>query len=484
MKKAELFVGRDEELRAFEELKDAPGPKIMVVYGRRRIGKTTLIHRSFQNRGLLKFEGLEGKSPSVQRAHFLEQMARYFSEPNLAKLRLSSWREVLIELARCISGGGLSAGHIPRNRAITLYFEEIQWMASYKEDLIVDLKYVWDNYLQKQRGLILILCGSAPSFLVEKVLMSKALYNRSQYTFPLGELSLSEVKQLMGPKVSKEGALDAYLTVGGVPEYIKYLTSDSSTYLSICRHSFINGGFFVDEADRIFVSSLSKNSYYRSIVRHLAKDGPKTKSQILDQLKIPSGGASSRLFLDLKQCGFIGSYSSLDFGDDGKDSRMFLSDPYLQFYYTFIYPKIKDINAKRFDKESSQALPIHRYRQWLGYSFERFCLNHANHLAGILGFSAVQYSYGPFYSKKEGEGLQIDLAFKRADQVLTICECKYGREPIGKEVVRDFERKVGLISKAYKRFSIHRVLISPHGTTAALRGDGYFDRIIEMDHLI
>lgn len=440
------------------------------MYGRRRVGKTTLIHKAFGDRRLLKFEGLEGQPPRVQRANFLQEMSRHFNEPTLARLRVESWREIFIELARRVADG-----------EVTLYFEEIQWLSSYKDDLIVDIKYVWDNFLRDNQRLILILCGSAPSFLIEKVVMSKALYNRSNYTLPIAELGISDVRELLGSSISKESALDAYLTVGGIPEYIKYVASDSSVYLSLCRHSFMPGGFFVDEADRIFVSSLAKNPHYRAIIRYLAKHGACSRSEIIKGLKISGGGAASRVFTDLSQSGFIDSCGNLKHPHATRNSRFFLRDNYLNFYYSFINPQIRAIISRRFARNTSAAMPIQAYRQWLGYAFERYCLTHAHQIARALGFSAVRYDYGPIF-KPDGARSQVALAFLRADRVLTVCEVKYQAEPVSADIVRDFERKVSLVA-AGRRESVHRVLIAPGGATPALRAAGCFDVILELDDI-
>ena len=465
-----VFVGRRDELLQFEQLKEDAGAKILVVYGRRRVGKTTLIHKAFSDRRLLKFEGIEGRPPRIQRENFLQEMSRHFNDPSLAKLRVDSWRDVFIELAKRVSRGN-----------VTLYFEEVQWLSSYKDDLIVDLKYAWDNYLKQNDRLILILCGSAPSFLIDKVVMSKALYNRSNYTFPIGELTIKDVRDLMGPSISKENALDAYLSVGGIPEYVKYLTSESSVYLSLCRHAFLPGGFFVDEADRVFVSSLANNPHYKAIVGYLARHGARSKSEVIKDLRIPLGGAATRVFGDLKQSGFIDSFASLKHGHPGRNARYFLADNYLNFYYSFIHSQVRDISSRRFARNPNAAMPIQSYRQWLGYSFERYCLTRAHQLAATMGFAAVRYDYGPMY-KPDGAKAQIDLAFRRADKVLTICEIKYQADPVGMDIAHEFERKVGLIA-SNRRESIQRVLIAPGGVTPNVRSGGYFDVILGLDDI-
>lgn len=465
------FIGRARELSQFSEVSETPGAKILVIYGRRRVGKTTLIHKAFAARNILKLEGLENKGSPKQRENILIQLSIAANNPSIAKLKLNTWTEVLLEVAKITEKGEW-----------TLYFEEVQWIAAYKEDFVVHLKYVWDNYFSKNPKLILILCGSSPSFLINKVMHSKALHNRAQYEFPISELSLIEAEKLLGKDKSREEVLDAYLAVGGIPEYLKRLILKSSVYLSLCDQSFRPGGFFVDEAERIFVSSLAKNQNYLSIVEYIAKVRAATKKDILAALKLSSGGVTSNMFEDLLQCGFIGAYDSLQLGDSGRGSKYFIKDNYLQLYYRFIRPRLRAINNNDFKRNPTQALDQARYRQWLAYSFERLCLTLAVPLARLLGFESVQFSYGPYYLKKTAEqGAQIDLIYKRADRVYTVCEVKYASLPPGMNVIRACEQKIAALLP--ENASVQRVLISPNGAEASVVNSGYFHKIIKLNDI-
>jgi AAA+ ATPase superfamily predicted ATPase len=466
------FIGREAEIDSFHELAKSRGAKILVVYGRRRVGKTTLIHRAFAERNILKLEGLEKKGSAVQRDNILTQLSIAVNNPSIAKLKLRTWSEVLIEIAKITEKG-----------IWTVYFEEVQWIAAYKEDLIIHLKYVWDNYFSKNPNLILILCGSSPSFLINKVMHSKALYNRSQYEFPISELSLAEAEKLIGKNRSREEVLDAYLAVGGIPDYLKRLTLKSSVYLSLCDQAFKPGGFFVDESERIFISSLAKNQHYLAIVEYLAKTKAATKGEILDALKLKSGGVTSSMFKDLIQCGFLGAYDNLSIGDTGRNSRYYLKDSYLQFYYRFIKPKLSGIRNGDFSHNAAKALDYNSYRQWLGYGFERLCLKLAFPLAQVLGFESVHFSCGPYYVKKtaSGTGAQIDLLYKRADRVFTVCEIKYQGEPVGKNVINECEQKI--VALLPKNATVQRVLISARGADASVVNSGYFNKIVTIDEI-
>src|SRR5688572_4455544 len=159
------FHGRKEERRALLEVDARPDASMVVVYGRRRVGKTELLEQSYRERNILKFEGLEDGSRARQIKHVLYQLARYANDSSIEKLRFTRWLEFFDYLGRFLEQG-----------VWTLYFEELQWLASYREDFISELKHAWDNSLRRNPKLVVILCGSASSFMVGKVLHSQSLY--------------------------------------------------------------------------------------------------------------------------------------------------------------------------------------------------------------------------------------------------------------------------------------------------------------------
>ena len=161
------FIGREDERAALLEVNSRPDPSIVVVYGRRRVGKTELLEQVYRDRKLLKFEGLEGGNPARQMEHALYQLARYAADSAIERLRFTRWLEFFDYLARFVGQG-----------VWTLYLEELQWLASYQGDFVSELKHAWDNTLRRNPKLVLVLCGSAPSFVVGTVLRSQALYGR------------------------------------------------------------------------------------------------------------------------------------------------------------------------------------------------------------------------------------------------------------------------------------------------------------------
>ncbi len=473
IKEKSNFVGRKRELERLTVISKTNAASIIIMYGRRRVGKTELLEQAFRNRNILKFEGIEGLDQKAQLTQVIGQLAAYVQDLMIAKLVIDTWQEFFMIVAKYTAEG-----------TWTIYLEELQWLADYKSTLVAELKYVWDNYFRQNNHIIVVLCGSAPSFMLEHVVHSKALYNRSQYEFHLKEFTLIEAKEFLGKRSNRE-VVDAYLAVGGLPEYLKKVGQESSVFLGLCNNAFASGGFFVHEYERIFTSNMSENKHYKEIIQILSTKKFATRKELALQLNVTAGGSLTDVLIDLEKVGFITSYHPFNLGDASLLVRYAISDNYLQFYFKFIKPIQKNIEDGAYDKNPVAALSMDSYVTWLGFAFERFCRKYHYVIAGILGFSAVRYSSGAFFSRatdSEDRGYQIDLIFDRADNVYTICEIKYLHGRVGTSVIDECEKKLSRFPRKSNK-TIHKVLICTEGADEALAGYPYFDAVITFDQL-
>jgi len=474
IKEKKNFIGRTLELERLHAIGTIGQASIIIMYGRRRIGKTELLEQAFRERKLLKFEGIEGLPQKAQFAHAMSQLATYAESRLLVKTVITSWKE-FFEIVWDYTKKG----------TWTIYLEELQWLANYESTLIAELKYVWDNYFRHNPKLIIILCGSAPSFMIDHVIHSKALYNRSQYEFHLREFTIVESREFLKKRSVRE-VFDAYLTIGGVPEYLKWISKESSVFVSLCKHSFTAGSFFSREYERIFTSSMSNNKYYRVIIDILSIRKFATRKELAEILEISSGGSLTNVLIDLEKSGFIAHYYPFNMEENTILTRYTIDDNYLQFYCKFIKPLQKNIASGTYDSSPRNALKVDSYIKWLGFAFERFCRKYHYVIAKILYFSGVHYTSGVYFSRatdKENPGYQIDLIFDRADNVYTICEIKYYQGKVGTSIIAEFEKKLSLFPNKGNK-TIHKVLICTEGAEEALIKRAYFDDIITCAQLL
>lgn len=472
--KKQVLIGRVVEQAELRRIGALGESAIMVVYGRRRVGKTELIESVYADRNLIKIEGAEGVQPESQLNLARLQLEEYIQENSFKHSNFSTWLELFKFLAP----------HLEKGKW-TLYFEELQWLAGDKSSFIAEFKIAWDNYLRHNPDLLVVLCGSSPSFMINNVLKSKALYNRSLHELHLKPFSLKETSEFIGEGFSLEQALDAHLFVGGIPEYLKYIKQDKSILISMCRNSFKENAFFLNEYEKVFTSSLSNNAHYREIIELLSLSNSLSRSDLLRKLNIKSGGGISKVLSDLLLCGFIDRFSPYQLKQDGKSSQLAIADNYMQFYFKFIKPRIVDIKRGTFNSDPTQAVDRSSIDQFLSYSFEKYCRSNSHLIAKILGFPSIKYLSGVYYKRgdvNKGTGYQWDLVFDRSDKVITLCEIKYSNVPVGMGVIREFEERLERTAIETRK-SIQRVLISVNGGTEQLVAKSYFDRIITLEDL-
>ncbi len=477
-----MFIGRENELAALKERFSAASSTIIVVYGRRRIGKSSLIEEAARGFRFFSFEGLENASSAEQQNVFIKQLADHG-----VKIP-SNYPRDWFSLLRLL--GKLSSRNISDNRATrgpettVILLDEFQWLANYRNELVSNLKLVWDQHLKKLGDLRLVLCGSVASFMVRKVLKSKALYGRVDLSIHLRSLSLSEAKEML-PNRSLDELILAYLFFGGVPKYLSLLGDRDSVLRSLEFHCMNYTAYFAAEYDRIFVSHFGKNKAYSRIIRYLAsKPNGASRAAILKDLALPNSGQTSELLENLEFSGFIRSAVPFDKKASSIHKLYYLADYYLRFYLTFIEPLIQHGELERVDF-INQVFNSPKMRSWLGFSFENLCLDHAEAFAKLMGFSGVRYRVGPYFKiEKDGDTNsknQLDLVFDRQDMVCTVCEVKYQSDIDLKQVSTNLDRVISKI-KYFKRKTVNKVLITAGGNHQ--NNPLYFSRIINIQELL
>jgi AAA+ ATPase superfamily predicted ATPase len=473
IQKNQHFIGRKSELSRLKKIGLSHEASVIIMYGRRRVGKTELLEQAFRNRNILKFEGIEGSSEDIQQSFVMRKLSQYANEPLLKKITIESWLDVFDQI-----------NHYTKEGTWTIYFEEAQWLAHYKNDFISQLKVAWDDYFRRNPNLLLVLCGSSPSFMINQVLHSKSFYNRSQYEFHLQAFSLEETNTFLKKQSNRE-VMNAYLTIGGVPEYLKKIKTASSVFTSLCELSFLPEGYFSQEYKRIFISSMAPGSGYQEIISFLSQRKFATRIEVAKHLKMNTGGTLTNKLDELSLCALITKYTPYNLAENSTLARYQINDNYLQFYFRFIHPELTNIREGQYKEHPTAAINLREYQQWLGYAFERYCRSQHYLLAKILGFSGVKYKAGVFYNRaaiNDNKGYQIDLLFDRNDHVITLCEIKYLQGKVGTRVIDEFERKLERFDNK-KNKTIHKVLITAEGADKALVNRHYFDVILTLDDL-
>ena len=249
------FVGRDQELRALREPNWRGRALLAVVYGRRRVGKTALVEEAFRDDTLWKFEGIEAGDTRTQLGLFMKQLSRYTGSEDAGTV--TGWEEAFRALERATSR------HTKRNSGrLVVFFDEFQWLCEMKPKLVALFKYHWDNAFAKHAQCVFVLCGSVSSFIVKKVVQSRALYGRVDLEINLPPLPFRESRVFFKDTPYAEQSLEAYMVFGCVPQYLTELNPRLSLQQNMNEYAFRPSAFFFREFDRLFFSHFARHPTY------------------------------------------------------------------------------------------------------------------------------------------------------------------------------------------------------------------------------
>lgn len=461
------FIGRTRQLQQLESLWSSPQSQLVVVYGRRRIGKSKMLEHFCEGKIHFQFEALERRQKKEQVEHFLDQLKKQYPHKILEHTQATNWKEALDLFTVVLEESS--------TRKVVV-FDEFQWMASQRTELVSLLKFYWDKFW-KNKNVMLILCGSIASFMVNKVLKSKALYGRFNYDLKLKGLEPREVLQMLKLKRSPEEALLYQLILGGVPKYLELIDVRRSFDQNINRLLFVANGVLLNELERIFYSQFKDHQIYTKIVKLLSQ-GPMSLDEISKKLKIPSGGGLKSYLDNLILADF--AQDQVPFGKkiNSKLKKYKLRDEYLSFYFKFVEPHLGLIQKNDGNKDLFSRLVKPTWKPWVGLAFENFCLKNALFLAEKMGFEDYVEDFGSY----SGLSTQIDLIFKRTDKVIVLCEVKFHEQALTTSLIPEMEKKIKNF-EVPKGYTLEKALISLHGADKSLLNSEYFHHVLSIEDI-
>jgi AAA+ ATPase superfamily predicted ATPase len=471
---ANRFIGREQELKELRQLFEKNSASLVVVTGRRRIGKSCLIQEFAKPYAFYAFTGTP-PMPSMT----IDEQLFFFSEQfrlqaGLLELKTSSWLELFHLLAQQVKDEG----------RVVILFDEISWMGSQDPYFLGQLKDAWDLYFSKNPNLILVLCGSVSSWIENNILSGSAFMGRVSHQLTLEELPLNKCNEFWSesPYTSAYDKLKVLSITGGVPRYLKELNLQLPAEENIQRMCFKKDGMLVKEFDHIFTDLFSRRKHsFKRIVEVLAS-GSKELHEICDELKIKQSGYISECLDILVKSGFVRrDYTwSIQTGKRSRLSLFRLSDNYLRFYLKYIDPVLSAIQ-----QNSYKDKPLTSLKNWstiMGLQFENLVLNNKTFIYESLEIKpATIVSSDPYFQRATNaqDGCQIDLLIQTELNALYVCEVKFSKYQLGKEVIEQVKRKIERL-KVPRGFSLIPVLIHVNGVQDEVEDAGYFKRIIDF----
>lgn len=472
------FVGREDELQSLRELLNKKSASLIVIKGRRRIGKTRLIEEFAKDKNFLRFIGLapvDGVTAQDQRNEF----SRLLSEQTgLPELNIDDWAKLF----------SLLADKIKKGRRIVL-FDEISWMAHDDSTFLSKLKNAWELAYQKNPQLILILCGSVSSWIEKNILSSTGYFGRISKKITLKELPINDCNKLLKMIGFNRSAYEKFQLLsltGGIPWYIELINPSYSAAQNIQALCFDANGALVDEHKYIFHELFGKRSkMYEKITSFLAK-GTTEYADISHGINYTSSGLLSEYLDDLIEACYITRSFAWDFKSrkEKKISLYRLSDNYLRFYYKYIGPKLNAIKRNQYDKINITSLP--GWNSIMGFQFESVVLNNRDLVQKKLRLSPEDIVADDMYYQRKTKNVascQIDYLIQTRVNTLFVCEIKFSQKLVTTAVIQEVKEKIKKLAIP-KNFVSLPVLIHANGITAELENAEYFFQIIDFSEFL
>lgn len=456
---------------------DENSAQLVVVYGRRRVGKTYLINNFFNNDFSFKLTGAYKQNKAVQLRNFKAEYERVTSSKiNCPK----DWIEAF-ELLRTY----LSSNQGTKKQVV--FFDEMPWLDTYRSGFLPAFEWFWNDFGCTQNNLVFIVCGSATSWMVDNIDKNKGgLFNRYTCKIYLEPFSLSETKQYLNSKGfmwSNYEIVECYMIMGGIPFYLSLLKKKLSLSLNIDCLFFEKKAPLADEFTNLYATLFSNSENYIKIVEAISKKkSGLTRTEICENTKLPANGSLSKTIDNLIDSGFI--RAQVFYGNKKKETKYQLSDYYTAFYIHFVK------NNYGLDESYwSHSVDNPSRRVWEDLTFEQVCKDHIKQIKQALGISGVLTKESTWSTLDDDEksitGAQIDLLIERRDHVINLCEIKFSNNEyiINKNYDLVLRNKVSSFVKATNtKSSIQLTLITTYGIKKNMYS-GFVTNEVTMDDL-
>ncbi len=476
------FIGRTYELESLKQLLNKKSASLVVVRGRRRIGKSRLIEQFSSEYKFIRFSAIppsESISAQTERDIFLNQLHQQLKlDIPTGNWRTDSWADLFKLLADQIRTG----------RVIVL-FDEISWMGAKDPTFLGQFKNIWDTAFSQNDELIIFLCGSVSTWIEENIIKNTAFFGRISKQITLTELSLPECNlflETQGFKGTDHDKLKILSVTGGIPWYLEQVQPKLNADENIKALCFRKDGLLVKEFNMIFHDLFhKKGEIYKRIIQALSKNKMEF-NELCEALSYEKGGTLSSYLEDLIQAGFIErDYTWLV--NTGKESRLShyrLSDNYLSFYLKCIEPNITKIKRDHFSQLNVSSLPS--WNISLALQFENLVLNNRRIILSSLNVRTEDIAYdNPYFQRAntKRKGCQIDYMIQTRQKLIFACEIKFSRNEIRNNIVEEMKEKLERL-KIPRGYACVPVLIHASTVSDSVIDSNYFFNIIDFASLL
>ncbi|GHT18250.1 hypothetical protein FACS189429_4420 [Bacteroidia bacterium] len=449
------IIGREKEIKRLKELYNSKQPEFVAVYGRRRVGKTFIIREMFDSKITFDLVGVANATTKDQLQNFkitLSQISKKRSKTP------KSWLEAFAQLRDFLENSD--------SKRKLVFIDEIPWLDTPRSKFLMGLEHFWNSGGCTQKNLILIVCGSATSWIINKLINNHGgLHNRLTATLALHPFTISETQKYLKHKKINYNITqicECQMITGGVPFYLSKLKKELSLPQNIDNMFFNKESETKNEFRNLYNSLFNDSEDYMKIVELLSKKNKGlTRNEISEKTKVSSGGTLTKLLQNLEYSGFIRSYPSI--GKQKKDIIFQLIDNFTLFHFKFLAN-----NNFKDEKFWSNNWISTQHNVWAGIAFELLMLQHIREIKQALGISGVVSAACSWRSEDAEDGSQIDLVIDRKDGMINLCEIKFAQDKftIKKDYEENLRHKIFTFQdETQTKKAINLILLTTHGLT-------------------
>lgn len=445
-------IGRKNEFAQLRKAYESGKSEFVIIYGRRRIGKTFLVRQFFNDNYTFYFVGRHGVQQEKQLQDFGNQLKKYSHSTFAPKLQ--NWDEAFNALTDYLE-------LLPKEERKVIFIDEMPWIDTHKSGFVSALEYFWNSWVAMRDDIMLVACGSATSWMTDKLSGNRGgLHNRITRHIYLRPFTLNETEQYLesqGCHWDRLQITQAYMVFGGIPFYLSLIDKDKSLVQNIDNLLFTKKAPLHNEFTELYNALFKNADRYIAVVKALSerREGM-TRQELVSKTGI-SGGNMTKILSNLELCDFILSFAKFKCKKNGLIYR--LSDFYTLFYFKFMHESQTKDTAFWAHNFNSQQVAV-----WQGFTFELICLLHSDQIKkkiGILGIATSTSTWRDY-------GNQIDMLIDRADRIINLCEIKYSSSPY--TITKEYEEKLRMRMSNFKdatrtNKSIINTFITTYGVT-------------------
>lgn len=448
----EHFVDREEEMETLENEYERKGSALVVLYGRRRVGKTTLISEFIKDKKALFFLASE-ESESQNRNAFREKVAEFIDSDLLRSSDVKSW-DVLFK----------SIIDTPFDSKPVIVLDEFQYLGKANPAFPSIFQRIWEEIL-KDKSVMVILCGSLISMMESQTLAyGSPLYGRRTAQIRLKQIPFGYYHAFF-PGKSRRELIEMYAVTGGVPKYIELFSESKDIYSAIQKCVLNRSGYLYDEPHFLLQQEVSEVGSYFSIIKAIAAGNTKL-SAISGVLEIKATSLTKYLktLIDLDILEREVPITEEN-PEKSKKGLYKIKDNYLRFWFAFVFPNMSFIESGH-SRIVLNKIKKSLVRNHIAFVYEDVCKERMWELNAENAWPFHFSKLGRFWDSND----EIDItALDPEGKNLILGECKFWTEPVGISVLRDLEAKTASVPWERNDRKVWYVLFSASGFTDELK---------------